>query len=256
MAAKTILLVFVVFGLLGPRVLGAANQDSAPVRSFNKLVALTNTPIEVSVNFTNSGTNILRGFYYAEQVPSCLAVSTLSVSLNGFSLTNFNFESGRDGDVYSNCTPWRWRLETPTNFLEANSLSPQSYVQILYSLSSSNTGMFNLEQFSWAACLQDQTNTAFGDSQVADQQTISFVESFTAFPPYISSIGVSNQTVWITWSASPGYTYRLESRDVMGEGVWQNLTGDLNAIGPTLTVNVPLGPPSGRFYRVCLVLPY
>ena len=66
-----------------PAAFGFQSDKSLLARSFNKTVALTNSQIVVTVNFTNGGTAASRGFYYADQVPSGLTVSTLSLMLNG-----------------------------------------------------------------------------------------------------------------------------------------------------------------------------
>jgi hypothetical protein len=126
------------------------------------------------VNFTNGGTAASRGFYYAEQVPSGLAVSTLSLMVNGNAVTNYLLESGQDGDVYPGCTPYRWVLEQPTNFTQANPIPPQVPVQIVYAITSSVSNIFNLQQFSWVGFDPTMTNVSFGYSETADQQSVIF----------------------------------------------------------------------------------
>src|SRR5712675_2038412 len=107
--------------------MAAANLrgDAFPLaRRLATVAALTNTPILVTVTFTNASTNALRGFFFGEQLPSALTVTPLSLTINGGAITNYVVENGQDGDVYPGCTPWRWVLETPTNFTKANALPP------------------------------------------------------------------------------------------------------------------------------------
>jgi hypothetical protein len=161
-------------------------------RNFDRLVAITNAPILVTATFVNSTTNTLRGYYYFEQIPSALSVTTVGVSLNGLSLTNFTAESGQDGDVYPGCTPWRWRLETPTNFVEANAIASQIAVQVVFQITCASTGNFNLQQFGYAAAASDRTNMLFGYSAPADAQLVSFALSTNGAPVLPVQ---SNQTV-------------------------------------------------------------
>lgn len=49
--------------------------------------------------YTNLSSDALRGFCYADQMPSALSVVTLRVRLNGQDLTNYAAEFGQDGDV-------------------------------------------------------------------------------------------------------------------------------------------------------------
>ena len=161
-------------------------------RSLDRTIAITNAPILVTATLVDSTTNILRGYYYFEQIPSALSVTTVDVSLNGQSLTNFVVESGLDGDVYPDCTPWRWRLETPTNFVEANAIASQNAVQVVFRITCTSTGTFNLQQFGYAASASDKTNMVFGYSAPADAQVVSFALNTNGSPVLPVQ---SNQTV-------------------------------------------------------------
>jgi hypothetical protein len=166
--------------LMSQAALAVTSGDLALARTFNKTVAMTNSPILVMATLTNTSPNTLRGFCYFDQTLTGLTVATVSVTLGGRSLTNFSLESGLNGDVYAGCTPRRWWLENPTNFLEANPLPPQGVVQIVFSISCASTGTFSLQQFGCAACKSDKTNTLYGFSGAADQQTVSFVSGAPA----------------------------------------------------------------------------
>jgi hypothetical protein len=163
-------------GWLGIGAFGFSSDGSALTRSFDRIVSPTNQPITVTATFTNGGTSALRGFFYTEQVPSGLAVTPLGVTLNGRAVTNYTFESGWDGDVYPGCTPCRWRLESPTRFAEANPISPQGVVQIVYTIAASAPGIFLFQEFTWAGFSPDTTNASFGFSEAADLQTAQFVK--------------------------------------------------------------------------------
>jgi hypothetical protein len=177
-------------------------------RQATTLTALTNTPILVSVTFTNSSTNTLRGFIYGEQVPSALTVSPTSATISGRTVTNYVLEAGQDGDVYPGCTPWRWRFETPTNFAETNLLLPQARVQIGYSLSAVAPGKYALAQFDWAGFDPLGTNAFFGFSQTNDQQVISIYASTNR--PQLTAQQAANG-VLVSLSGWPGSSYVIEA---------------------------------------------
>ncbi|HWY75077.1 MAG TPA: hypothetical protein VN281_05640 [Verrucomicrobiae bacterium] len=199
----------VCLGVLLASTLGFTNGNVQVVRSFNRTVALTNASIVVTLSVTNVGTNTLRGFWYSDQVPSSLTINPLSVTLQGQVVTNFTFESGWDGDVYPGCTPYRWVLELPTNFAQANPLVPQSVAQIVYSITSTNAGVFSLAQFDWAAYDVLNTNAVFGYSESTDAQSISFVASPPAAPTL--ACHESAGEVQLQASGHTGATYIIQA---------------------------------------------
>jgi hypothetical protein len=191
-----------------PVAFGFQSDNSSPTRSFDKTVAPANSQIVVTVNFTNGGMAASRGFYYADQVPSGLTVSTLGLMLNGIAVTNYLFESGQDGDVYPGCTPYRWVLEQPTNFTEANPIPPQSAVQIVYAITSSTSNTFNLQQFSWVGFDPANTNASFGYSETTDQRSV----IFTTTAEGVSVSGQSSTNGFIVGlSGVPGTNYVIEA---------------------------------------------
>ena len=181
---------------------GFSTDGSTLIRSFDKSLSPTNQPITVTVTFTNGGSNDLRGFFYTDQVPSSLSVTTLGVTLNGAAITNFTFESGHDGDVHAGCTPCRWVLESPTNFAEAHPIPPQGSLQITYAITATMPGNFAFQEFSWASYNPNVTNACFGYSEVADQQTANFVKAIlTVTADKHSRIyGVGNPPLTVSYS--------------------------------------------------------
>jgi hypothetical protein len=188
---------------------GAAFQSDAMSwsRTLDKTVALTNTPIVVTSTFTNGDAWAVRGFCYSEQLPSGLTATSMSVVLNGSPITNYTVESGMDGDVLAGCTPWRWVLELPDDFVPANPLAPQSTVQVIYSITASQSGSFTFQQSMWFAADLVLTNACFGYGENSDQQTVNVYSSDT--PASLSSVTVSNG-VCLTLTGQIGARYVLE----------------------------------------------
>jgi hypothetical protein len=195
----------------------------------------------VSAGFTNTEAASLRGFYYADQVPSGLAVATLGVVLNGQSVTNYTVEVGQDGDVYAGCAPYRWVLELPTDFARANPIPPGAGLQIVYSVSSAVPGVFNLQQFGWVGFNTLATNAAFGYSESADQMAVSFLA--VAPPCVVAGRAVTNGFL-LQVDSSPGCGYAVEvSTNLLG---WVALA--TNTAPFVFTDTNAAGCPA-RFYR-------
>ncbi len=241
MIQKQATLAICALGILAPVGFGFASDNSSLTRSFERTVALTNAPVVVTVTFTNGGASAARGFFYSDQVPSGLVVATLSLTLDGRGLTNYTFEAGQDGDVYPGCTVYRWALEQPPGFTEANPVPSQASVQIIYSISSPMPGVFNLQQFNWAGFNPANTNAAFGYSENADQQMVRFVTA--AERATVSGQHSTNGFV-LRLTGVPQFYYALEASTNLS--AWFPLVTNVSPFGFTET-NAPAFP--GRFYR-------
>lgn len=191
-----------------PGAFGFSTDDSSLARSFSRTVAPTNAGIVITANFTNGTSLSLRGFYFVEQLPSALAATTLSVSINGRGVSNYVFESGLDGDVYAGCTPCRWILEQPKGFTEANPVPPGGWVQIVYSATASVPASFKLAEFEWLGLAQATTNASFGYSETTDLRTV----NFTSTTPSAQLSGFSIPGGWKLQVDGPaGWTYVLQA---------------------------------------------
>jgi hypothetical protein len=182
---------FFTAGLLSLGLAVEARAITALSRTFSRDVAWTNSPIVITATLTNSEAASLRGFCFTEQLPAGLAVTPVSVLLNGVALTNCTFATGLTGDVYPGCTPWRCILEIPPLFSAANSVPSQGAVQITYRISSASAGLFRLRQFTWSASLTDHPTPAFGSSKLRDEHTVCFVPSTVPLP--------AQGAIWTLW---------------------------------------------------------
>jgi hypothetical protein len=104
-------------------------------------------------------------------------VQTLSVKINGQSVSDYINETGEFGDVFSGVTPVRWILERPADFSESNAIPPNGTVQIAYSLNSTSTGTFDLQDFSWVAMT---TSSAVSNSTPTNIPVAGLVALFPA----------------------------------------------------------------------------
>jgi hypothetical protein len=72
-------------------------------------------------------------------------------------------------------------------------------------------------------------------------------------PLTIGSVTITNGVATITWSATPGATYRLQWASDAQNWVWVSAAGDVTATGNTASKTDTLGSAVSRFYRVMLV---
>ena len=218
----------------------SSDPNSRIAISLDSKVALTSTPIRITATFTNGGTNALRGFVFAQQIPTKLTVAMVGVTLNGRSVTNCTLEAGYDGDLLPGYTPWRWRFETPTNFSEVNPVSSAMVAQIVFTISSSSTGAFSLAAFSWAAKNQGTTNAAFGFSEKADERPFKFIASTNL----ALLAGTSSPQHMLTVDGVPNAIYLLSASADLHH--WRPLATNLSPF--TFTVTNWAGLPQ-QFYR-------
>jgi len=156
---------------------GFSTHNAAISRTFDKVEAVIGEYITVTVSFTNEEAYDLRGFYYTEQIPGGLSVNTISVRIDGSAISNYVADSGSSGSVYSGSIPYWWVIETPTDFAENNPIQQNSTVEIVYSITSSQAGAFNFDEFNWVGYYQtapEVERAAFGHSEDTDKQTITF----------------------------------------------------------------------------------
>lgn len=240
-----------------------SSHDTTIIRSLDRFQTATNKPIEITVSFTNRESIDLRGFFFTEQIPSSLTVSTAALRVNGGIVTNCIMEQGLHGDVYSNATPFRWILELPPSFAESNAVPPGAAVELVYSVSSSSTGTFHLSEFSWAGYYSATQECAFGYSEAEDLETIVFLAEESGVVSNIAQIGpayydpggvltISNTFAFsgdllsLGWCpvVPEGWTIVALQGDgdpglIGGEIIWTNeLSG--SPVEMTYSVNVPL----------------
>jgi hypothetical protein len=207
-------------------VFGFSTHSTTIFRSFDKDEAVVGESIVVTVSFVNEDAYELRGFYYAEQIPDGLSVNTSSVKIDGSTISNYVGESGSSGDVYPDFVPYRWVFETPTIFFaENNPISSGSTVEIVYSISSSQAGAFNLDEFNWVGYYQDALagmRAAFGHSENVDKQTITFTDSTMRLPEII---GTWSRGIWC-WDVAASSWIEMISYASSGDIAAGDFSGD------------------------------
>lgn len=187
---------------------GYSSDDSTLDRIPDRWTVRTNSEIVFTVSFTNAVTASLRGFYCTDQVSTGLTVKTLSVSIDGQSVTNYTFETGQEGDVYAGCIPYRWILEQPAGYSESNAIPAQGTVQIVYSLASAVPAIFAFQEFTWAAWNPDATNASFGYVEGSGQPSLTFL---TGSPVAVLNLSFAANGLTLHLDSLPGCSYVLQA---------------------------------------------
>ena len=221
-------------------IFGFSDDNGSATRTFSNTYAVTNSSILVTCTFTNGSTNTLRGFFFDEEVPTSLTITSISVTLNERNVTNYFFESGQDGDVFAGYTPFRWVLETPTNFTQTNPVPPHGQVQITYSLTCPWPESFSLEPLDWADYWPPGTNAGFGYSEATNQQVLSFLVT-TNQPVLLAHYSTNGYVVSLLGAVGATYVLDVSSNLL----TWVPLVTNVSSFSFTNTITSP-----GRaFYR-------
>ncbi len=141
-------------------------------RSFDKVEDVVGGSIRVTVRFSNLEAASLRGFSYCDHIPRGLSVATESVAVNGTPNTGYIHESGSADDVWDGCITHRWILETPTGFPEGTPVPSGGSVQVVYLLTSAQSGVFEFNEFNWMGYYQSSREAAFGHSEGGERRSI------------------------------------------------------------------------------------
>ncbi|MGA1791551.1 MAG: hypothetical protein ACMUIM_08695 [bacterium] len=151
-------------------------------RSFDKVQASIGDPITVTTTFKNFDTIDLRGLYYVDHIPQGLTVSSIIVKIDGNVVSDSIEEYGSIDEVYEGTIPYRWIMETPNTFNENNPIGPNSTLEIKYSVTSGQSGEFNLNAFNWVGFYLQKADegqrAAFGhSSEFNDHISVSWIQN-------------------------------------------------------------------------------
>ena len=71
-------------------------------------------------------------------------------------------------------------------------------------------------------------------------------------PPEIQSVSLINGAVNLTWGATMGQAYQVQSTTDLSPNNWTALGDSITATNSTVTVSEPVGASSAQFYRLVL----
>ena len=162
-------------------------------RDFSDTSVRAGDTLTVSFDLLNREGDSLRGFYYTDQIPAGFEVLTDTVLLNGGIFTDYIYEVGGGGSVYSGSVPYRWVIEVPDTdgFVENHPVYPSTGgVRIVYSLVCPDSGVYVFPGYSWVANLDTISG---GEVFGYDDSTIVYVAETTAVGPHFSTWGLPGQ---------------------------------------------------------------
>jgi len=138
----------------------SSDPDRSVIRTVNMTKQLVDEPITITATLTNNGSSAVRGFYYADHLLPDLEVSTVSVSVDGVTTTDYTYEVGSVGEVYTLSAAHRWVIEMPPEFSE--NLPVASTCVIEYTLSSATGAFYTLPGYTWVGRDAVTTASLFG----------------------------------------------------------------------------------------------
>ncbi len=140
----------------------ASMGEVTAVRDFDTLSADVNEPVTVTFELTSTEASAIRGFYYADHIPADLSVTPVSVEVDGNPLdaSDYTYETGSVGGVYSGCRANRWVLETPPSYGEDNPVSAS--VTITYRVESTEAGTYTFPNYNWVGNAVGGVGVVFG----------------------------------------------------------------------------------------------
>jgi len=72
-------------------------------------------------------------------------------------------------------------------------------------------------------------------------------------PPVIGPVSLANGMVTVSWTATPGVTYCLQSKSTLKDSNWTTIPGNVTASDTTASKEDPIGPNAQRVYRVMIL---
>lgn len=148
--------------------------------------------IEITCNVDSGISSPIKGLYFADSIPDALSIESESfeVTINGTVVLNITEEIGTTGEIYPSAVPYRFILESPSDFIENNPLNGGDELLLAYRVTPPMTintiTQYTLPGFSWAGYIDSSpAEHVFGYSD--------FPLYMTVFPnPDIDDDGMLN----------------------------------------------------------------
>ena len=71
--------------------------------------------------------------------------------------------------------------------------------------------------------------------------------------PFISSVALASGSMRVTWTATPGVTYRLQTKANPLDSIWVDMVGHVTATGNTAFKDDAVGSEKARYYRIMVI---
>jgi hypothetical protein len=235
------------------------NATTSPVRTFPRLVNLLNNNLPIGEVWTATTRTLHFRVTARDNRAGGGGVSTADMQVNVNSNAGpFAVTSHNDSGTYSNTTTVTWDVAGTTN-------APINTTLVNVWLSTNYGQSFDLPLATGVpnngSCVVILPNVdSFGARlKVEAVGNIFFAVNrgpFTLAPmpprPVLQSIAVTNDTVWLAWTANPGSTYRVQESTNLAGGNWADWLPDVMAAGTLASATNGAGGGPQRFYRVML----
>jgi len=130
----------------------SAAPNVTATREFDMLTAGVSELVTVTFQLTNTEGKNIKGFYYADNIPTGLSVSAPVVKVDGIDVS-YTYETGQVGEVYTNCRTHRWIVETPPSYPQVTPVGAS--VRIEYKVLADSGGSYAFPNYNWAGTIVD-----------------------------------------------------------------------------------------------------
>jgi hypothetical protein len=200
-------------------------------RTLDKTVQDGIDSITGTLTITNSAAQNLNGLFISEHMPTSVTLRTVSVKVNGSTVSNYDYSASSAGLIFTNLISHTWVLELPSEYGTRNPVnSGGSAVEIQYVIKSSQEGTVSLEGYSWAGKLGVKngaaTNAVFGYNTPADITVIAPPATFS------DDFNDGNYSGWTvgegSWAVESGKLNNTSSSGFSsiwaGQSIWTDIT--------------------------------
>ncbi len=157
-------------------VLEASGYTNDPLVSVSRYCSADTVVVggsfEMRFQIDNSHVVPLHGFFLSDQVPRGLSIVSSTVRVNGVVLEDCIRETGNVGEIYDECIPYRWVLETPPAFSEMHPIPPGGTVEIECEVTCGRAGTHVFKNFGWSGAVPTGIDTSWAFGHDDDSLTI------------------------------------------------------------------------------------
>jgi len=193
--------------------------------------------VTIAVEIRNTGADAIRGFYYAEHLPSSIEVVSWAVTIGGAPVAGILKETSPDGEVLPGRTTHRWVFEVPPADAENHPIPSGSTARIEYTLRSSTAGRYDISWGNWVGARAASGQAFFG---CWEMRQVLVVQAAGGADPYRPDV-------------TPAFSNMTTATPVAFSEVFRIRTGDPRpartridlSAGTIVLSGIPVGQPFG-----------
>jgi hypothetical protein len=190
-----------------------------------------------TLTVSNSAASALNGLFVSEYMPASISVRTVSVKVNGATVTNYVYSASSAGQIYPTLVTHTWVLEAPAEYGAKNPVNAGNTLEIIYVVKCSGQGTVPLEGYAFGGKLGAKTG---GVSNVVLGYCSPVNLTVIAPPAFFSdNFNDNNADGWTvgegTWTVQNG-----QYKNTSSSGFSSSWAGDPGWTDITITADITL----------------